>query len=341
MPAPRLRLPALALALLAVAALAPPPLAAAAREDPLDVLTQARTRLDRGDVAGALPLLDRLVKQEPKLALAWQQRATARLMNGDLAGGKSDLERAIALDPTLRQAWLDRAAVATAEQRWDAALADFQKARELDPSDAGGHLNVGAMELLLGRLDAAAQSFQSYLAARPGDAQAQYLVARNYALAGYAGLAVQSLQQAIALDERMRAAARGDENFSDLVTNGRFVALLAADTWKPPAGSWTASRTYPDGGYSAGQGPLLSAVLDALHALREPYEPRVEVSAEWALVWGTARIKVSEDAAGRGVVELVGSPDRFGAADWQQKSDRLLDSIGVQLAKRTRQPSSG
>lgn len=322
--------PAFALALLVLSIAAP---VRAAKEDPLQLLGTARARIDRGDAKGALPLLDRLIKQEPKLAVAYQQRATARIMEGDVAGGKADLDRAVALDPALRQAWLDRAAVAVSERRWDAALGDFQKARELDPGDPDGHLNVGAMELLLGRLDAAAQSFQGYLAAKPGDAQAHYLVARNYALAGYAGLAIQSLQLAIGLDERVRAAARADLNFSELATNPRFAELLRVDGYRPPPGTWTAQRAF-SGAYGAGRGPLLAATLDALHALRESYEPRLEVTPEWGLVWGAMRIKLYDDARGQGVVELSAPPDRFAAAEWEQKTDRLLTSIGVQLAKR-------
>ena len=307
--------------------------ALAAKDDPLQLLTAARARLDRGDADGALPLLDRLVKQEPKMAIAYQQRATARLMLGDLSGGRNDLDRAIALDPSLRQAWLDRAAVAVAERRYEPALADFVKARELDPSDADGHLNVGALELLLGRLDEAARSFQQFLAARPADAHAHFLVARNYALGGYAGLAIQSLQQAIALDERMRAVARTDANFSELIENPRFVELLRADTFRPTAGTWQATRSF-DGLYGAGRGPLLTATLDALHALRESYESRLEVTPEWALVWSAVRIKLYDDASGRGVVELTAPPERFAASEWQQRTDRLLDSIGLQLALR-------
>jgi tetratricopeptide (TPR) repeat protein len=223
--------------------------------------------------------------------------------------------------------------VAVADRHYEAALGDFRKALELDPADPGAHLNVGALELLVGQLDAAAQSFQRYLAANPHDAQAHYLVARNFALGGYAGLAIQSLQQAIVLDERMRAAARSDANFAELRENPRFVELLRADSFRAAAGSWQAQRTF-EGSYGAGRGPLLAATLDTLHALREAYEARVEVTPEWALVWSAMRIKLYDDPRGQGVVELIAPPDRFGAAEWQQRSDRLLDSIAIQLAKR-------
>jgi tetratricopeptide (TPR) repeat protein len=314
-------------------ALAPP--LRAAKEDPAAQLRAAQARLDQEDPQGALDILDKLVKKQPKLAPGYLMRATARLMLG-APGGKEDLDRALQLDPTLRQAWLDRGAVALSEKRYDAALADFEKARELQPGDANILLIFVAVQRLLGYVDAASKSFESFLGLRPGDAQATYLVARNYALAGYAGLAIQYLQGAVALDERMRAAARADANFGDLASNARFQQLLAADSYMPPAYAYRAVRSFP-GAYSGGRGPLLPATLDALQALGEPYEPRGEVTPDWALLWGAMRVKVSDGPQG-GTVELSAPPDRMSAADWQRRSDRLLDSIFVQLAKRSRGP---
>ena len=319
---------ALVAVLLSVAA-AP---ARAARQAPGPTLAAAQAKLEVGDAEGALKLLDPLVKREPKLAQGFLLRATARLMLGE-ASGKDDLDKAIALDPTLRQAWLDRAAVAVSEKRYDAALADFEKARALDSADADGILNIGAVQLLLGRLDEATRSFQDYLGQRPADAAAYYLVAKNYALTGYAGLAVQNLQQAVALDERMRASARGDANFADLASNPRFQELLRADTYRAPAGALHAERVYP-ASYAAGKGPLLLATMDALQALGEAFDQRVEVTPEWALLWGRMRIKITDDAKGQGQVALTAPATAMSAGEWQQSSARLLDTILIQLGKR-------
>lgn len=313
------------------ALLAPAPLSAAAKPDPAQQLAAAQAKLDADDPQGALAILDPLLKRDGKLAHGYLLRGTARLMLGT-AGGKEDLDKALALDPTLRQAWLDRAAVAVSEKRYEAALADFQKARDLDPADADGLLNIGAVELLLGRLDAASQSFQQFLGQRPGDASAHFLVAKNYALTGYAGLAVQGLQQAIALDERVRAAARGDGAFSSLASNPRYQELMRKDSFKLPAGLPYAERFYP-AAYRQGQGPLLPATLDALQSLGEPFDSRVEVTPDWALLWGAMRIKLSDDAKGQGVVTLSARPG-LSTADWEQKSAKLLDTILIQLAKR-------
>jgi hypothetical protein len=46
------------------------------------------------------------------------------------------------------------------------------------------------------------------------------------------------------------------------------------------------------------------------------------------------RIKVSDDAKGQGQVTLTAPAQAMSAADWQQKTTRLLDTILVQLGKR-------
>jgi hypothetical protein len=220
-----------------------------------------------------------------------------------------------------------------AEKRYEAALADFQKARELEPADADGILNVGAVELLLGRLDEASRSFQDFLGQRPRDAGAHYLVARNYALAGYTGLALQSAQQAIALDERVRALVRTDANFADLAANPRFQELMQVDSYQLAAGAPHAERSYT-GAYAAGRGPLLPATMDALQALGETFDSRVEVTEDWALLWGALRIKLSDTATGEGLVALTPRAAGMSDAEWRQKSDELLDAIFIQMAKR-------
>jgi tetratricopeptide (TPR) repeat protein len=307
------------------------PLAAASRPDTAATLSAAKAKIDADDAAGALALLDPLVKREPKNARAYHLRATARLMLGT-AGGNEDLDKAIALDPTLRQAWLDRGAVAMADKRYAAALSDFQKARDLDPADPDGSLDVGAAQLLLGKLDDATHSFEAYLGQAPTDGAAHFLVAKNYALAGYAGLAVQSLQQAIALDERLRASARSDPAFADVASNPRFQDLMTVDTYKPAPGTLHAERSYGSA-YDNGNGPLLLATMDALQTLGEAVDRRVEVTPGWALLWGAMRIKLYDDAKGQGQV-AVSAREAMTPAEWEQRTKKLFDTILIQLAKR-------
>jgi tetratricopeptide (TPR) repeat protein len=297
-------------------------------------LARAQQLVDAGQAAQALPLLDALVRRQPRDAQALLVRSTAHFVLDDLEKGRRDLLRALEVDPGLRQGWLNRAALELSERRYPEALGSLEKARELDPGAADNPLNIGAVLLLLGRLDEASRSFQEYLGRHPGKAEAFYLVAVNYAGSGYAGLALQHLAQAVELDERSRMQARSDARFAELFDHPRFQDLLAVDRYRPAAGDHLAERTF-EVAYAAGEGALLQAVLDALLLLHVPFDPRVEVTPEWALIWGEMRIRVA-DAPGGGIVQLNAPYEAFAPTRWQARSKELLDAVFVHLQKRRR-----
>lgn len=335
----RLRLSAAVLGLLLLGA---PPAASAQRPEPVkpSELAQAQVLLDAGRAEEALAILDRVLGRRPDDARALFLRATARLQGGDVAGGGADLARALALDPANRPAWLTRAGLEIAEQRYAPALEALERAEALDPAAADNHVNIGAVLLLQGDLGAATERFRRYLdAVQPPSGEAYFLVAKNYAGAGYAGLAVEHLRRAIGLDERTRWRARTDPSFGGLAGHAGFQELLATDSYRLPPAAWTAVRTYssPYEGATAGtEGKLLAAVLDALLTLGERFDPRVEVTADWALVWGEMRIKVAPRDAASGVVELSAPAERFTLESWQQRSERLFRAVTLQLVTRSR-----
>lgn len=313
---------------------------AAQRPEPVkpSELAQAQLLLDQDRPEEALALLDRVLRRRPDDARALFLRSTARLLAGDEPGGRADLERALLLDPGNREAWLTRAGLEIAAQRYEAALAALGQAEALDPAAADNALNTGAVLLLQGNLTQATERFRAYLAASPDAAEPFFLVAKNYAGAGFAGLAVEHLRRAVALDERFRLRARNDASFAGLSGNAAFQELLTTDSHLPPPGSWTALRSY-SAPYDGGQGKLLTAVLDALLTSGERFDPQVEVTPQWALVWGEMRIKVAAAAeGGGGVVELSAPAERFTAERWREASERLFRAVTVQLVQRSRPP---
>ena len=301
--------------------------------EPVSATAQAQELIDAERPEDALSLLDRALALEPDDAEALLLRSTARFMLGDVEAGRHDLDRALVLDPKLRQGWLNRAALAVSEERYDDALAAFNRAEELDPRAPENDLNVGTVLLLQGKLEPASQRFARYLAGAGDTADGHYLVASNYALAGYAALAIENLRGAIQRDERTRRRARTDPNFSALQTNARFQRLLANDAYEPPPGSFTADRMF-DAAYDGGRGPLLPAVLDALQLGDRPFDPQVEVTESWALIWGDLRIKVSDTLGERGRVQLSAPPGSFTPAGWRQASEHLLESVQRQATMR-------
>lgn len=328
-PSPLVRCLLLALLLLLPGASAAPLIAAPAPPE-AGVLAQARELLDAERPEEAARLLQGYLAEHPDDPAALLLRGNARLMVGRVAAGRQDLERAVSLDPELREAWLNLGAVAIADERYGEALEAFLTAEELDPGAAENDLNIGAVLLLSGKLQKASERFRAYLEGGEASADSFYLVATNYAMAGYAALAVEHLRRAIELDERSRLKARTDRNFLALSGNREFQELLATDLYEPEPGAYRASRTF-DAPYNPKGGRLLEAVLDTLQLSGATFDPRVEVTPEWALIWGDLRIKVSRVSEEAGSVEISAPPERFTPAEWRRRAERLFAGIERQL----------
>lgn len=290
--------------------------------------------LEEGNASQALEQLRGLKPRDDRsTAQLFLLRSTARFMLGQIELGQRDLDAALKRDPELRQAWLNKAGLDISEGRLDDALAALERARELDPEAADNDLNIGALLAMQGRVDEAHPYLQRYLTTNPDDADAWYLVASNYALAGDAKRAVEHLSQAIAMNERTRLRSRTDPNFLALSEDASFRQLLASDSYRIPAGSHAIYQVF-DSPYLAGRGKLLPAVLDALQLSGEPFDRKIEVAPDWALIWGEVRIRLRDDDRQGGRVEVTASRDHFGESQFRARVDRLFAEIAVQLAKR-------
>jgi len=309
--------------------------AGAQGQSPSEPLARAQELLDGGDANGALEILNLLVKKKPPSAEAYLMRSTALFMVGDLDQGRRDLDRSLKIDPGLRQAWLNRAAVDLSEQQYRQALEALEKAKQLDPTAPDNDLNIGAVQLLQGHLEEATTLFRSYLENNSTAAEAFYLVATNYAMAGYAGPAIEHLRRAIELNEKSRLRARTDPNFRELESNSRYQLILNTDSYRLPPGSYqrlVKVETPFDGSDSL----LLRAVLDALQFSNQPFDRRVEVTPDWALIWGEMRIKLSNNATGKGQILLTAPASQFIPSQWQQQTDTLIRELTVRLTTRSR-----
>ncbi|HRR14480.1 MAG: hypothetical protein KA189_06220 [Thermoanaerobaculia bacterium] len=307
---------------------APPPKTTAPPPSPV---AAAEERLHADDPDGALALLAGHLKRQPDDPKALFLRGSARCMNGETAACRADYERAVALDPAMRQGWLSLGALAVAEQRWGDALTAFARAEQLAPDLAENDLNAGAIHLMAGDLAAASQRFNSFLEREPRSADAYYRVAANYALAGYAALAARALEHAIALDERSRVRARLDPNFEPMLEQPPFPTLFATDRWVPPPDYVVARRAYPRR-YDGPEGKLLGAVLDAVQLSGRPFDPRVDATPDWALLWSEFRIRVGTNDAGQGEVELAAPATTFPPAEWQRRTEAFFQTVARQLA---------
>ena len=293
-------------------------------------IDRARQAVEAENPELAVKILDAVLKENPLDSRALLWRGTALAMLGEMDDARGDLAASVANDPGQRQAWLNLAAIDLSEGRNEGALTALRKARELDPSAPENDLNIGAVEILTGELAAAAESFQRYIAADPTSADRHYMVATNYAMNGYVALARSHLEQAIARDERSRLRARTDTNFAALSADGALDDILLNDSYRPPEGSLVVRREF-DARYAGGNGEFLSAMLDALRFHSEPFEASVEVTPDWALIWATFRIKLSNGPQGKGRIELSAPAGSMPRADWQKRTSRILRSFERRL----------
>lgn len=298
-------------------------------------LAPVQERIDGGDAAGALELLEEVMNKGKPSAEALLLRSTALIMAGNAPKGFKDLERALEIDPTLRQGWLNLAGLEIAEQRYDAAYEALEKARDLAPEEPDNQLNMGAVMALQGKIDEASEHFDRYVEMSAGSAQSHYLVATNYALAGREHEAVAHLRRAVELDERLRLRARSDERFLGLESS-EYQRLLSTDVYEPPADAHTAAAAF-DEPYRRKEPKLVYAVLDALKAESLPYDPTVEATQDWALIWSPdMRIKLFTQQDGSGVVQVTAPNEVFTEDKWAERTQTLFRKIYEILAQRSK-----
>ena len=232
---------------------------------------------------------------------------------------------------------LDQIEAALEAGRAEEALQSLEQFESPDRPIAARALLLRSTALfMLGRIEPGRRDLEEALAKDPNLRQAWLNRAALDIADGDLDRALEALGRARALDPQ---AADTDLNIGAVLLMQGKVAeaapylerylAAAGDT----AGSHATFRTY-ETPYLAGEGKLLPAVLDALQLSGEPFDRQIEVTPEWALIWGEMRIKVRNDADGHGRIELTAPGDRFGDAEWRARAAKLLSEIAVQIAKR-------
>ncbi len=122
-----------------------------------------------GDAAGALDDYSAALAIDPKLVVAYYNRAKTRLRQGEMEGADSDFSQVLNLKDDLMRQVLDLPNVTSRdilyasyinrglsrEARGDIAAAgeDFSQAKTIYPQEAGGYANHGRIQMESGRLD--------------------------------------------------------------------------------------------------------------------------------------------------------------------------------------------
>ena len=156
----------------------------------------------RGDLKGAVTLLDEALRIDPQNATAWGARATALRKLGEYQRAIQDATRAIEIDPKFAGAYCQRAFAyqqSQFENRVEQSLADATKAIELDPTIALSFVLRGGARLELKQYDQAIADFTRAIGLNPRSYSAYGGRASSYAALGETSKARADINKALLL----------------------------------------------------------------------------------------------------------------------------------------------
>lgn len=296
-------------------------------------LATVQRHLDAGDGATALEMLQPLLRSQGRRGDVLLAYSTALFLTGDTDEGEKALRRAVDRDPALLQGWLNLGALLVSQGQAQEAVRSFERARALAPDDPDISLNLGLALLLSGRLDDARTQFDRYLSARGDRAEDHAMVAQNYALANAVPDATRHAAVAISKNERLRLDMRTDPRFARALDDPGFQRLLATDSFDPAAGSLRVQREF-DQQYETRDARIIGVVIDSLNTLGIPFDPRIEATADWALIWTeNFRLKLAPRGT-KTQISIIAPPRSFSRAGWQNLQDRLWAQIEYALAPK-------
>jgi cytochrome c-type biogenesis protein CcmH/NrfG len=136
-------------------------------------LSRAALLERQGQPAGAIELLQQVVREHPREVLAWVLLGQMLRRQNDLAGAQQALEHAVAADPDHVEAWFHLGVVRVFLGRKKEAAGAFQEATRLKPDHTLAHFNLGICRKDTGDPGGARQAFEAALRCQPDYAPAR------------------------------------------------------------------------------------------------------------------------------------------------------------------------
>ena len=124
-----------------------------------EAYSRAKAAYAAGDAAGLLAWLTKAIEQDPKFALALNDRGTVYFLSQRMDLALADFNSAIEADPKNAMFWANRGALYGAANRMDQANKDFDKAVALNPNYPNTYALRGMLLAQRGQNDAAAKDF--------------------------------------------------------------------------------------------------------------------------------------------------------------------------------------
>ncbi len=147
----------------------------ALRQQPADYaarMNRGRLRLRSGNVAGAVEDFDVAVAAKPGEPLAFSNRAEARRLSGDRAGASEDCETALRLRPAFPSALVNRGVLRIEGGDLSAGIQDLTEALRRDPDNPEALAARSVARIATGDLAAAIEDCEAALRIVPGQPMA-------------------------------------------------------------------------------------------------------------------------------------------------------------------------
>jgi tetratricopeptide (TPR) repeat protein len=173
----------------------------------------------------ALVALQRAIDLGSKDGRSWFSLGLCRYQGEDVEGALAAFEQAYELltGDERMQAGQNRVAML---QRLGRAQEALDLRLESDPQSATDYFHLGLAQVKAGRYAECIDSITHALALEPEHANSHYTIACAYALSGDPDRALSSIARAIEIDPDLAPDIEGDDDFTSLREDPRFVALV-------------------------------------------------------------------------------------------------------------------
>lgn len=183
---------------------------------------KANEKLNKGDRAGAIAILDKAIEQRKDLLEAYKLRGHIRMMLGDLDGAIADFTSVLEIDPNDAKTYEQRGMFRSFKRDYAGALKDYNAAIANGLKSEKVYSAVAMIKRDMGDVAGSIADYQTALAINPNYASAHVGLSFTYERKGDANEALLQLQDFLDRYEGKRGGQlpklKGGEPVGDVVT---------------------------------------------------------------------------------------------------------------------------